>query len=317
MLNSELLEKLYVITPEEQRILDGEKSINRSLYMNNACNIITSEKVLSVGKQIAIRPHTRFIHFPRHTHNYVEIVYMCKGHTTHVLDNDRIELQEGELLLLCQNSSHEILSAGVDDIAVNFIVRPEFFDNSLQMIGEEDTPLRSFILESLKNERASAGYLHYKVSNVLTVQNLLENLIYTLLFDTPNKRNMNQFTMGLLFLNLINLADKLVSNDKSEQNIVKILSYVEENYINGSLKDLSEKMHYDISALSREIKSKTGKNYTELVYEKRLSQACFLLKNTDMTIEEIAIAVGYKNVSFFYRIFREKYAMSPKKYRKL
>lgn len=315
MINSELLDKLRIVTPEEQRILDGDKSINRILYMETAENVITSNKVLPFGKQITIRPHTRFIHFPRHTHNYVEIVYMCKGHTTHILDNDRIELQEGELLLLCQNSSHEILPAGADDIAVNFIVRPEFFDNSLQMIGEEDTPLRRFILESLKNERASAGYLHYKVSHVLTVQNLLENLIYTLLFDTPNKRNMNQFTMGLLFLNLINLTDKLASNNKAEQNIVKILRYIEDNYKSGSLKDLSEKMHYDISSLSREIKSKTGKNYTELVYEKRLSQSCFLLKNTDMTIEEVASAVGYKNVSFFYRIFKEKHGMSPKRYR--
>lgn len=84
--------------------------------------------------------------------------------------------------------------------------------------------------------RPYTRFIHFS-----TVQNLLENLIYTLLYNTHNKRNMNQLTMGLLFLNLMSLTDKLVSKDKGEQNAVNILSYIEENYKNGSLKELSKK----------------------------------------------------------------------------
>ena len=41
----------------------------------------------------------------------------------------------------------------------------------------------------------------------------------------------------------------------------------------------------------------------------------FLLKNTSLSVEEIALAVGYENKSYFHRIFNAKYGTSPKKYK--
>ena len=316
MMNHELLEKLKKITPEEQRIIDGEENIDRDIYMENKEDVINSKKVLGNGKLIDMRPHTRFVHFPEHSHDYVEIVYMCSGKTSHIINGNLIELKEGEILFLCQGAKQEILPASIDDVAVNFIVLPEFFDSTLQMIGEEDTPLRRFLIECLKNNRNSKGYLHFEVSDLLPVQNLMENLIWTLLYGTPNKRNINQTTMGLLFLQLINHTDKLAFVE-SEDTAVKVLRYIEENYVSGSLSDLSNILHYDVSTLSREIKSKTGKKFIELLQEKRLSQSCFLLKNTDLSIEEVALKIGYDNISFFYRIFKRRYGVSPKIYRNI
>ena len=316
MINEEILEKLKIITSEEQKLLDGELNIDRSLYMEDSTDVVNSKKVLHAGKQIAIRPHTRFVNFPKHSHDFVEIVYMCSGSTTHIINGNEIILNEGELLFLCQGAEQEIMPAKHNDIAVNFMVLPEFFDDVIQMMGEEDTPLKKFVVDSLKNDSSGNGYLHFEVSDVLPVQNLVENLIWTLIHDTPNKRNINQSTMGLLFLQLINHTDRLIA-EENEDMIVKVLRYVEENYRNGSLTELCDIMHYDISVLSRIIKSKTGKTYTELIQEKRLSQACFLLKNTRMDIDEIAVQVGYENLSFFYRLFKGKYNISPMKYRKM
>ena len=316
MINLELLDKLKVITPEEEKILEGDIGIDRTLYMDSSTDIINSKKMLNAGKQIAIRPHTRFVHFPKHCHDFVEIVYMCSGSTTHMINGNKIELQEGELLFLCQGAEQEIMPADQNDIAVNFMVLPEFFDGAIQMMGEEDTPLKRFVVDSLKNDSSGNGYLHFKVSDVLPVQNLVENLIWTLIHDTPNKRNINQSTMGLLFLQLINHTDRLTAQE-NEDMIVKVLRYVEGNYRSGSLTELCELLHYDISTLSRIIKNKTGKTYTELVQEKRLSQACFMLKNTNMDIAEIAVQTGYENLSFFYRLFKGEYGVSPSKYRKL
>lgn len=316
MMNHELLEKLKKITPEEQRIIDGEENIDRDIYMENKEDVINSKKVLGNGKLIDMRPHTRFIHFPEHSHDYVEIVYMCSGQTSHIINGNLIELKAGEILFLCQGAKQEILPATMEDVAVNFIVLPEFFDSTLQMIGEEDTPLRRFLIECLKNNRNSKGYLHFEVSDLLPVQNLMENLIWTLLYGTPNKRNINQTTMGLLFLQLINHTDKLAFVE-SEDTAVKVLRYIEENYVSGSLSELSNILHYDVSTLSREIKSKTGKKFIELLQEKRLSQSCFLLKNTDLSIEEVALKIGYDNISFFYRIFKRRYGVSPKIYRNI
>ena len=74
-------------------------------------------------------------------------------------------------------------------------------------------------------------------------------------------------------------------------------------------------MHYDLYTLSREIKRKTGKNFTQLVQEKRLAQAAFLLKSTDRNVDDIAHAVGYENMGYFHRIFKEAFGASPRNYR--
>lgn len=315
MINQEIINRLSSITAEEQRILSGNETIDRELYMANDNNIINSKKLLEEGKLITIRPHTRFVHFPKHTHDYIEVVYMCKGKTVHIVNDVEITLCEGELLFLGKNSPHEILKAEKDDIAVNFIILPSFFDTSLVMLGEEDSPLRKFILSSLKNKDEATGYLHFKVNNILPVQNLIENLLHTLIYDTPNKRRINQTTMGLLMLQLLNHTDKLAYESAEDALIGKIFLYIEENYREGSLSELSKLLHYDFFKLSRAIKLRTGKNYTELVQEKRLSQAAFLLKNTRIKISEISASVGYENESYFHRIFTSKYETTPKKFR--
>ena len=315
MINKELLDKLSPITDEENKILSGDGSIDRALYhLFKGSSVVNGGKLLSLGKKIAVRTHTRFVHFPEHSHDYVEIIYMCSGKTTHIVDRQALTLSEGELLLISPGAKHEILPAGKEDIALNFIVLPEYFDTVLAMLGEEDTPLKSFLINSVKS-KSGKGYLYFKVSDVLPIQNLIENLIWTLINDAPNKRNINQLTMGLLFLHLINHADRLEAGEADEKLAVKVLRYIEENYRNASLTELSEILHYDLSALSREIKKKTGKNYSELLLEKRLSQASFLLKNTDMTVDEVSVCVGYENKSFFYSQFTKKYGISPRKFR--
>lgn len=96
---------------------------------------------------------------------------------------------------------------------------------------------------------------------------------------------------------------------------MRVFRYIEENYRDGSLTELAGLLHYDLAWLSRQIKRRTGKSYTEHLQEKRMSQAAYLLKNTAMHVDRIAEAVGYSNLRYFHQLFRERYGLSPKKYR--
>jgi len=314
MISHEILDKLSPITQEEQRILQGTHTIDKSLYMDGDRDIIEGKKLLQAGKLIAVRPHTRFIEFPEHSHDYVEMVYMCQGTTTHILSGKEVILRQGELLLLGQNARQQIARAEEDDIAVNFIIRPEFFEQTLPYLGTEQTPLRRFLIDSLCG--GNGRYLHFQVADVLPVQNLVENLLFTLTCDTPYKQGINQMTMGLLFLQLSNCSDRLQAATEEETAIVRLLRYIEEHYRDGSLTEAAAFMHYDVTWLCREIKRRTGKTYTQLVREKRLSQAAWLLQNTTWRITDIANSVGYENISFFHRIFCSHFGCTPKEYRK-
>ena len=313
MINQEIYNQLTPITDEERAILGG-KGVDKSIYTTTGGNIIRSKKLLVDGNLISVRKHTRFVHFPEHTHDYIEAVYMCSGNTTHVINGREILLREGELLFLGQNARQEILPAEENDIAINFIIQPAFFDKTLEMLGTEETPIKNFLISSLF-DNAYQGYLHFQVASVLPIQNLIENLIWTLINNTSNKRNINQTTMGLLFMQLLNHTDKLFHESREDAAIMDIFRYIEENYRDGSLTEAAKLLHYDFYWLSHEIKNRTGKTYTEHLQEKRLSQAAFLLKNTSLSIEEIAVAVGYENKSYFHRIFGEKFDTTPKKYR--
>lgn len=314
-MTDDILGCLQAITAEEQAILDGRKSINRELYMLGQSNTINAKKLLDAGKLITVRPHTRFIHFPEHTHDYVEVVYMCSGESTHLVGGRNIRLRAGELLFMNQRVTHEILETGKEDVAVNFIVLPAFFATVLPLVGEGETPLRRFLVDCLCSQSSNAGFLHFQVADMAPIQNLVENLLFILLKETSYRRKMSQMTMALLFMHIMDYTGQLQTSNAEQTAIFRALAYIESHYAAGSLTELAEILHYDLHSLSRQIRKKTGKTYTELVQEKRLSQAAFLLKTTNRNVDEIAQAVGYENIGYFHRIFKETLGLSPRSYR--
>ena len=317
-MNRQLMEELRRITAEEQRILDGRSGVDKALYTHARDFTIDSRQMLLDGKLIDIRPHTRFVHFPEHRHNYVEIVLMCQGHLTHIIDRtNRVELEEGDLLFLNQFSSHEILPAGMDDIAVNFMVLPEFFDTAQEMLDKGNV-ISQFLLSAMRREGGEGQYLHFKAAPLLPVQNLAENMIWSLLKRQPDRRRTNQFAMGLLFLELVNHGETLEAGGPSggrDQAVMEALAYIQSNYRTASLTALANQMNLPDYALSKLIKTETGSTFKKLLQQKRLHQAARLIRETDLPVSDVITLVGYDNTSYFYRVFREEFGLTPREYR--
>ena len=197
-----LLDQLRKITEEERKILDGEAEVDRDLYTSGRDFTVDSRKMLKEGRLIAVRTHTRFVYFPSHRHNFVEVLYVCEGSLTNIIDGKKVIVNKGELLFLNQFTKHEILKAGQNDIAINFMVLPEFFDVAYSMAGN-DNMLADFLVNVLRQDEERGEYLHFKVAEVLQIQNLLENIIYSLVNGEENRERINQTTMGLIFMYLV------------------------------------------------------------------------------------------------------------------
>jgi len=314
-----LLQILSQISEEEQIILE-DKKLNKSLYTDEKGFTVDKEKLLERGKLISLRSHTRFIDFPKHCHNYIEIMYMAQGSTTHIINDDKtVRLEQGELLFFNRHAFHEIKKAGLDDIAVNFIVLPQFFDIAYEMT-EDSNILRQFVAENLRSDNSKLSYLHFKASSILPVQNIVETLIWNIVNKTPNRNKINQVTMGLLFLHLLNHTDRIDLPDTTDYNnilIIRVLREIEENYQTVSLTMLARELNQSVVQLSKLIKQITGKTFIQLLQEKRFSKALQLLLTTRLSVSDIAAYVGYENVSYFYRRFSEIYNMRPAKYREM
>ena len=321
-MNKDLLNRLAAITAEEKAILEGRSDIDRSLYYRpdkpaRRTDEIDASVVLENGKLIDIRPHTRFIHFPRHTHNYVEFVYMYQGTTTHMIDGQKILLKEGDLLFMNQHAEQEIMPAGEHDIAVNFMILPRFFDTVLRNLDNESSALRDFLISCLTDRDMGGNYLYFDASGILPVQNLMENMIWIMLTGPQNRRTLSQNTISLLFLTLIEQASHFhVSGSSYEQNLIlRLLNYIDTEYQTATLHAFANDQGEDIYTLSRLIKKKTSRTFKDLLVEKRLHQAEYLLVNTSLPIADIALSVGYENTSYFHRIFRQTYGISPREWR--
>ncbi|WP_096189964.1 AraC family transcriptional regulator [Evansella halocellulosilytica] len=313
----QILHELMEITEEEQTILEHKQEVSKELYTSQTPFIIESDKFLSNEKKIMIRKHTRFVDFPKHRHDYIEINYVLNGQLKQKVGETEITLKQGELLFLNQHIEHEIEACEKEDIILNFIVHPDFLKFIFSFLSTENM-VSDFLLNSLYYNTHNGEYLYFKVSSVIEIQEILEKMILELFHHNLLSDSTVKLYMGLLLIQLIKHSDKLIQRENTpfEKNfVITCLKYIDEHYQDASLNVLADRLNQPIYAVSKNIKKATNQTFKELLQEKRLTKAKELLETTQLSIGEVAVQVGYDNISYFYRIFKGKYGQTPKQLR--
>lgn len=100
-----------------------------------------------------------------------------------------------------------------------------------------------------------------------------------------------------------------------DERLIEIMNYIQANYLDVTLDDLSEKFFLSKPYLSKYIKEKSGMTFGDIVKKVRMKKARALLKSSSMTVENIALSVGYQNVEHFNRLFKKAYNMTPVQFR--
>lgn len=318
-MDRKLLEYLEEMNEQEQKILGERKPVLTYFTKSEADTVVDAEVVMRPMTLIDILKQPRFVDLPRHTHNYMEVVYMCSGSTTHVIDDGtEITLKAGELLFIQQGTSHSVSAAGYHDIAVRFVIRPAFLQYPLSML-HEDTVLRRFIERAAEDDRESGDYLQFHLQEMPEAENLLENMTRMLLNRRRNSRQILQATMGVLLLELSGRTYKITVGAPSsyEQSVVlEALDYIETEYQTASLGKFCAERNLPDYYISRLMKRYSPYTFTQYLQRRRLLQAAYMLTETKEPVENIIVTVGYENSSHFHRLFKETYGMTPKEYRK-
>ena len=314
-MNPEILSMFYPMTDHEREYEAMVRSGQAPTDIVSGEHKKEAKEFLRDGKLIAVRPHWRFCAVGPHKHDYIEMAYVLTGSVTQIVDGKEITLVAGDLLIMNRNVRHAVKAPGREDIMVNFIILPVFFDRAVDQAGIEDSPMRRFFVDCVCGDDDRPAYLHFSVGEILPVANLLENMIWSMRNDVPYKQSTNQLTMALLLRLLQYHADRLRTDEEKYDILWKVQRYIEDRYRDGNLEDAAETLGCDYRRLSGMVREKTGKTFTELIQERRLQQALYLLKNTDYPVSKICERVGYVNISYFYRIFFQTYGMTPRQYR--
>ena len=114
----------------------------------------------------------------------------------------------------------------------------------------------------------------------------------------------------------VNKLPQIGCNDNSKDDrLMAMINFIQSNYQYVTLEALAAKFHLSEPYISKFIKDKSGKTFGEHVAYVRMKKAKVLLKNGNMTVENIALAVGYQNVEHFNRLFKKMFEMTPVQYR--
>ena len=100
-----------------------------------------------------------------------------------------------------------------------------------------------------------------------------------------------------------------------DERLTEMLNYISRNYQTVTLETMADAFHLSSPYVSKYIKTNSGKTFGEHLTGVRLKKAKTLLKNGNMTVEDIAEMVGYPNVEHFTRLFKKTFGMAPTHYR--
>ncbi|GMQ57670.1 helix-turn-helix domain-containing protein [Vallitalea sediminicola] len=286
---------------------------------NDSKWIINSDKLIMGTQLLAIHKHDRFIKFYKHKHDYLELIFVYSGKIRQKIEDDKVIIKQGEIIILDMNVEHSIDIAYEHDIAINILIKKEFFDwIFLSQIAYNDI-ISDFIVKALYEKKKFKQYLHFQTSNNNKIKDIIENILYEYYEPKVGTEIAIRAFMNLLFNELLRHYKKQFNNDfahRVEKSILlDIMNYINDNYKKNNIKDIAKYFNFNPDYMGKIIKKITGKSYKTLIKEKRFQQAEYLLKNTNLSVSDIVNEVGYSNISYFYKQFKAYLGITPDEYR--
>lgn len=224
--------------------------------------------------------------FPLHFHRAFEIIYVEEGTLCVSIDQKTYLLEKNEMAFVFSNQMHEFKSGEYSEITI--------IQFSPELIGDFVSQYKGMVTENSILYR-EAGIDYRRFQSVYGQKSFLYDLCDCL----SNEK---------VFIPVRQLPQTKV--------LYKMLLYVEENFSQEcTLKEAAKYLKYDYPYLSKLFIRQLGIGFTDYLNQYRISRACYLLKNSQMSVGEIAEKCGYDNLRTFHRNFRRVTGMAPGAYR--
>jgi YesN/AraC family two-component response regulator len=237
------------------------------------------------GKEIFRFFSLKNFNFPIHFHRAYELIFIKEGKLYATIDQKEYLLQKNDLAFIFTNQIHEFKTMDYSEITI-FLFSPE-------LVGDFYMNYKGLIPEN--NVLHLEGELAYKKLDSIYSQ---KSFLYGVCADLINQT---------LFAP--------VKQSPQTRVLYKILLYVEQNFSEEcTLKAVAKHLQYDYPYISKLFVKLMNMTFTDYLNHYRISQACYMLKNSSQPIGEIANKCGYNNLRTFHRNFREITDRSPKEY---
>ncbi len=250
-----------------------------------------------------------------HYHDSYEIYYLYSGDRYYFIKDKSYHIKRGDLVLIKPYDVHcttNFSKSGYDRFLIN--VKKSYLDGLLGLTCGIN------LFECFEKD------IHVVKLNPQE-QSYVENLLLAMLSEYCSENLGHDYFLKTSLIQLLIFASRysgqIVDSSQSyvsavHKTVSEVAAYINNNYKEDiTLESVSEKFFISPFYFSRTFKRVTGVAFTEYLANIRIKEAKRLIAKTDMSISDIAEAVGYKSSTHFGRTFKSMIGMPPTTYKRI
>ncbi len=237
-----------------------------------------------------------------HTHTFWEIIIVHEGSFINILDGNSRQLNKYDICLVKKTNIHTLRPNGnVQPNFYNIVIREEYFEQLARCI----TP------DFFKNiETNQYKTLHPQVFH--EIKQLLDKAYTTPITNQREKQSLFQIAVTKL------LTEFAVKQEQPKKSLVNqvISSMSTPSNMCLSVKEIANKLAFSVEYITRLFKKEALASPNKVFTQIKLHYACELLSTTDYKTSTVSEMIGFFNVSYFNKLFKSYFGVSPLVYRK-
>lgn len=262
----------------------------------------------------------------KHTHDYIQIWYVCKGVCSHWINNNEHRMVKGDLFVIPPYVVHQMRKIKDEDVK---IIGIEFSTEFVSSEYDDFTKNKGFFdFAYLEPFLVSKDMVKPKLVLSHEAQMEVEKLTMEMLKEYDSEERYYELYIKANLLKLLAVIAREYAKspkdkesdeifDKYRNAILNSIQYIKDNFTQDlHLDDVCKHSMMSKTYFCYVFKNLTGKTFTEFHTELRIQKALELLNTTDASITEICYSVGYNDVTHFCRTFKKQVGVSPRLYRK-
>ena len=249
--------------------------------------------------------------FYLHNHRYYEFFLTCGDNFRHVINGKEIPLDVGTLVFVRPDDVHTYKQDDkIDYDIINIAYSSEIITQAFMYMGE------SFPASRLIHSKMPPSVILGDEER----ENLKAKLVALITDDNIKSKKINSRALLIEILSTFfsDMGEK-VENDKKNQIphwfLDCLYSIKNEMIFNMSFSEIAKMTNYSESHLRHCFKKYLNQTPSQYITEQRLAYIAGMLINTNVSVATLCYESGFNNLSWFYRLFQQKYKMTPLEYR--
>ena len=261
---------------------------------------------------------TSFPSIATHWHEEIEVIIVLDGSCDYRVNLNSFIVNKGDILIIASQSLHSLTCIPNKNMTWASFV----FNMNMLKSSNTDGTLLKYIAPLLNHEHQLPIILKDNINCYPKIFDVIENIIYCY-YEKDIAYELELKSLLFKFFSLL-YKNNLIERNQSKNNLTinttdkikLVLNYINDHYSEDiSINTLAELCEYSEYHFMRFFKKHIGLTCVQYINNLRLEKSSILLTSTNNAIMDISLEVGFDNLSYFNKLFKRKYNLTPKEFR--